>query len=291
MLKKFFSRSKSHTLLPPKEGKPKTAAPRLERIRSRSMGTVTDTGNLESMLPRRQTAELPAMTDTLWDRIFSFLDEPSLLSLAQCSHRFHTLSKTALTRMGCPDPVKSRRAIEHICAMLSKFKFARNIYRDTDEADFGAGHPFWSTSTSRLRFLLCGAFEKDSGYSGVAELRLLHGRQHYYAILLDPVGQVLYCYNYFGRRCLQMILAHFHKISKGDFVVAYKDLSPPGWQKHVAGLTERIKEHKEARRGRGSSRQDRDEDHEDETLSIDQDASVEFGYLRRQVGPVPRIAI
>ena len=286
MLKHFFSRTQSSLTSQGGRGQKTKAG----RVRSRSDGFIGN-ATVDSTLPLRKTAELPALTDTLWDHVLYFLDEPSLLLIAQCSHRFKTLSKTALIRMGRPDPVRCGRATERICNMLTEVKFARNIYRNNDDADFGSSHPFWSTSTSRLRLLLCGAFEKDSGYSGVAELRLLHGRQHYYAILLDPVGQVLYCYNYFGRRCLQMILAHFHKISKGDFVVAYKDLSPPGWQKHVAGLTERIKEHKEARRGRGSSRQDRDEDHEDETLSIDQDASVEFGYLRRQVGPVPRIAI
>ena len=283
MLKHFFSRTQSSLTSQGGRGQKTKAG----RVRSRSDGFIGN-ATVDSTLPLRKTAELPALTDTLWDHVLYFLDEPSLLLIAQCSHRFKTLSKTALIRMGRPDPVRCGRATERICNMLTEVKFARNIYRNNDDADFGSSHPFWSTPTSRLRLLLCGAFEKDSGYSGVAELRLLHGRQHYYAILMSPTGKVLCGYSRFDRRSVQKIITHFHKISKGDYVVAYKNLSPPSWYKQVEGMSERIKEHKDALRGRGGSRQgfDEDGDHDEETLSIDRDASVEFGYLSKQVGTV-----
>ena len=288
MFRSFFTRSPTAQDLLAKSEKRKSL-PLLKYRRSRSDGAIAKP-EVRDLLPWQQTAEQPYLTDQLWDKIFCNLDESALFAVSLCSRRFNTLAKTPMSNLGCPDPVKSRKGVETICALLSKdVHFARNLIQTMEPCSF-SDHPFWTTRMSRLRLLLCGAFEKDSGYSGVAELRLLHGRQHYYAILLDPLGQVLFCDNHFGRRCIQQVIHYFCKISKGDYVSVFKPLSPPNWHKHVAGLSERIKACKATCRSPEYVRR-QDDQSSDGTLSIDRDASIEFGYLRQRVGMVPRIKI
>lgn len=231
-----------------------------------------------------EIATRKSLTDALWDHIFSFLELQDVLSVSQCSRRWNVLSLRALERLGLPDRKKAQEDVAEAIAIMedsfAKTSFLRKVFRRTRTHDWSS-HPFWTKKTSRLRLLVCGGFDKRIGHTGVAEMRLLHGKLRYYCLLFDAWGNRLFLGKHFCRRCIEFMLNRFVELTNSDFVVAFKDLSASRYRKVIAEISTSPDENDLSALPKFLSQNVENTTDLDETLCVDEEASLEFAYLQR----------
>jgi len=268
-------RSSSAQATDPGKGLPLQSPKRKIQTRQRSNSDSSALKHTDSTLDLsfRQSLNKRHFPDNVWNKVLAELTPADLAAISRVSKRLRTLSLPFWRKFPSPNRAEADKHMEKIYSIFATHK--ASIFRKKVSASSISGwgeHPFWKVKTSRFRGLICGAFDKRGGYKRgqMAELRLVHGKVLYYAIIMDRYGTKLYVAQHLTKADCVEILEKFIITTKGDFVVAYKDLSGPTYKEQMHDLLFPEQEKRNADFGT--------------TLSQDSDASVEYGYLNRQRG-------
>lgn len=217
------------------------AAPaRMTRPRSLSDAAKSTSSSLGDYLSNVAPSLFILLPDDLLCRIFDVLrreDPPALGACALVCRRFARFALPVLQQLPLP-PLRLRALadIAEIGRILSYHKPSalRALFRTVAGSNVPStaewnDHPFWSHKRSRLRGLICGAFDRRSRFkdAAIAELRFLHGEKLYHVMALNNRKQKLFSTRYLTKRDCGVVFSLFLKATKGDFVLAYKELTQP----------------------------------------------------------------
>jgi hypothetical protein len=163
-------------------------------------------------------------SDVIWTKILAMLDPVSLARCSMTCLRLNRVAMVLIARMPRPDLDKAKadmEAMQRICLrsqpstlrrMLSTEKLENKV--DEKVASDWIVHPFWEHRLSRFR-LIAIRRSRGSNKSDVVELRLLHGRLRYHAVLLGSKKQVLYHSEHLLKIHCLLLMQQFNSATQG----------------------------------------------------------------------------
>ena len=171
------------------------------------------------------------LSDPLLLHVLRFVAVPGRM-VTVCKRLSSLTIESVRSHLRFENKLEANNDVMRVVLFLEQLTRPRRHETNTSPDDYD-DHPMWATPNSRFRILVCegnDVLSRHANSDAVSEIRLVHGKFWFYAVLLTSSHTRVFSSRKLNRKQAREILAAAIRRTRGDIAIAFQLLERPRYE-------------------------------------------------------------